>query len=248
MNRERLSAIAHEGIEFWNPVATEVCERWIDNLPLTSESEVLDVGCGRAALLFRIVERFGCRAVGVDIAESSIAAATAIAAARSIDARLQLKCEPFDGGSLPDRSYDLAACIGSTHAITDLEGALCLFARLVKPGGLVLVGDGYWQRAPDAGYLEFLGCTADAYRTHSGNLALAQDLAFEVVATHETSADEWAQYEDSYASNIERFVEANPHDPEAPAMARKIRAWRDAYLRWGKDTLGFGLYLLKVPE
>ena len=49
MDRERFSAIGHEGIEFWNPVAAEVFALWIDRLPLTPESLTLDVGCGRAA-------------------------------------------------------------------------------------------------------------------------------------------------------------------------------------------------------
>lgn len=248
MDRERFSAIGHEGIEFWNPVAPEVLKLWVDRLPLTPESLILDVGCGRAALLMRAVERFGCRAVGVDVSESCINDARSVAISRSIDSRLELRCEPFHEESIADSTFDFAACIGSTHAMEDLENTLRVFTRLVKPGGLVLVGDGYWKKVPDAAYLEFLGCTQADLRTHSETLDLVVEQSFEVVATHESSAKEWSQYEDAYSSNIERFVRENPDDPESPAMLQKIRAWREAYLRWGKETLGFGLYLLQVPE
>jgi hypothetical protein len=30
-------------------------------------------------------------------------------------------------------------------------------------------------------------------------------------------------------------------------MLERIRRWRDAYLRWGRDTLGFGVYLFHRP-
>jgi len=30
-------------------------------------------------------------------------------------------------------------------------------------------------------------------------------------------------------------------------MLERIRRWRDGYLRWGRDTLGFGLYLFYRP-
>jgi hypothetical protein len=30
-------------------------------------------------------------------------------------------------------------------------------------------------------------------------------------------------------------------------MLKRIRRWRDAYLRWGRDTLGFAVYLFYRP-
>ncbi|MDA1017867.1 MAG: hypothetical protein O3A00_25845 [Planctomycetota bacterium] len=62
----------------------------------------------------------------------------------------------------------------------------------------------------------------------------------------ECSQSEWDDYEDQYAQNVEEFVRANEHDPDAEAMLQRIRPWRDAYLRWGRDTLGFGLYLFRA--
>jgi hypothetical protein len=38
---------------------------------------------------------------------------------------------------------------------------------------------------------------------------------------------------------------AHPDDPDRDAMLKRIRNWRDAYLRWGRSTLGFGLYLFQ---
>lgn len=248
MNRERFSAIGHTGIEFWNPVSPRVLQRLIEGLPLGAESRVLDVGCGRAELLLRIVERYGCHAVGVDTAETAIAAAQRSAAARLERGQVDLCCERFDAGAFAGQMFDLAVCVGSTHAVSDFEGAVRVLPGLVRPGGLVLVGDGYWRRAPDGEYLTFLGCGADDLRSHAQNAALAMALGLEVVECHETTDAEWSRYEDTYAQNIVRFVESNPDDPDAAAMGERIRGWRKAYLHWGRETLGFGLYLLRKPS
>ena len=37
-------------------------------------------------------------------------------------------------------------------------------------------------------------------------------------------------------------------DPTAIADASHWRAWRNAYLSWGRDTLGFGLYLFATAS
>ena len=37
-------------------------------------------------------------------------------------------------------------------------------------------------------------------------------------------------------------------NPIAPALLERIRRWRAAYLRWGRDTLGFGTYLFHRPR
>ena len=47
--------------------------------------------------------------------------------------------------------------------------------------------------------------------------------------------------------SIERYAGEQPDDPDVPAMLKRIRRWRDAYLRWGRDTLGFAVYLFHRP-
>jgi len=32
-----------------------------------------------------------------------------------------------------------------------------------------------------------------------------------------------------------------------PAMMERIQHWRDAYLRWGRDSRGFAVYLFHRP-
>ena len=76
-----------------------------------------------------------------------------------------------------------------------------------------------------------------------GNVARLRRAGFDVLATAVASADEWDIYEGLYCRVEIRWAHAHPEDPFASEMLRKAGRWHDAYLRWGRDTLGFGWYL-----
>jgi len=181
----------------------------------------------------------------VDQLGPAIERARAEAGRRIPRANLEFRCEPFEAGRFREKSFQLVACLGATHAVGNLEAALRVLSRLVPPGGLMLVADGYWRRTPDPEYLEFLGATPDELRTHEGNLSLARGLGMSVLRSHQATGAEWSHYEDTYAESLMRFVTGHPEDPDAREMGDWIQAWRHAYLRWGRDTLGFALYLLR---
>lgn len=62
----------------------------------------------------------------------------------------------------------------------------------------------------------------------------------------ESSVADWDRYEDLYAATARAWADAHSGDPEAPAVRARADAWRDGYRRWGRDTLGFGLYLFRA--
>ena len=133
LDHEKFSAIGHKGIIFWNPISAAVLDQWIQELPLSASSRILDVGCGRAELLLRIIERYGCSAVGVDRAESSVVAARQSAKQRLSLGLLELRCEPFDAKTFASGTFDMAACVGSSHAVSGFEQSLRVLSSLVKP-------------------------------------------------------------------------------------------------------------------
>lgn len=244
----RFTLIAHGDLPLWNPVSLSRLDGWTDGLGLTGSSRILDVGCGRAEFLLRTVARSGCEGTGVDLLVPVIDAARREAARRGLAGRIFLHGESFDPGRFAPGSFDLAVCLGATHAVSDFEQALRVLSRLVRPGGALLVGEGYWRRKPPPEYLAFLQAEPEELLTHEGNLALAETLGLEVVRAHRATESEWSLYEDTYADNVLRFVTENPDDPEADAMRRRIENWRGAYLRWGRRTLGFGLYQFRRPR
>jgi SAM-dependent methyltransferase len=229
----------------WNPLPEAATFALVDALDVASSARILDVGCGRAELLIRLVARTGAHGVGVDPWPHAVATARAAAAERVDPSRLELREQTFDAASFGDASIDVALCVGATHAMGGLSGTLRTFARLLVPGGTAIVGEGHWLREPDAAYLAFLDAKRDDFLDHAGNLALARDAGFDVVRALVSSKEDFDAYEIPYAENVERWCADHPDDPDADAFRTRIRAWRAAYLRWGRDTLGFALYMLR---
>ncbi len=244
----RLSAVGHGDLLLWNPLPETETLALVDALDVLPSARVLDVGCGRAELLIRLVARTGARGVGIDPWQHAIASARAAAAGRVDPSRLELREESFDASRFADSSVDLAFCVGATHAMGGLRDTLRTFRRLLVPGGTAIVGEGHWLREPDAEYLAFLDAKRDDLLDHAGNLALARNEGFDVVRSLVSSTEDFNAYEDRYAANVGRFVAEHPDDPDADAFRIRIRAWRAAYLRWGRDTMGFALYVLRTAQ
>jgi hypothetical protein len=116
-----------------------------------------------------------------------------------------------------------------------------------KGGGYILVGEGHWQRKPHPDYVAFLGGSDTQYLDHRGNVQAGIDAGLIPMHAATASPDEWDEYEWKYSRSIERYAGEQPDDPDVPAMLERIRRWRDAYLRWGRDTLGFAVYLFHRP-
>lgn len=243
MDQARYSAIAHGELPIWNPAGPDHLERYVARLALPPGGQVLDVGCGRACFLRRIVSEYDVTGIGVDSSRYAIAAATRDMPAE-LAGRITLLERAFQEREF-DPSFDLVLCIGSTHVVGNYAATLRAARRLLRPGGKLLIGEGYWKRDPSSDYLAFLGMSACDQTTHEGNQHLAAREGFDLAACSECSVEEWDAYEERYAENVNAYVADHPDDHEACTMRERIRSWREAYLRWGRETLGFGLYLLE---
>lgn len=149
------------------------------------------------------------------------------------------------------QSY-LTICLGSTHAFGKGEAAypnaLKGMAALVRPGGMLLVGEGYWKRPPAQPYLELIGDPVGIYRDHAGNIKFADGQGLVPMYAAVSSDDEWDHFEWSHRMRIERERLLHPDDPAVAEKVARSREWRDGYLRWRRSTMGFGFYLFMKPS
>ncbi|HEY2749556.1 MAG TPA: class I SAM-dependent methyltransferase [Polyangia bacterium] len=126
----------------------------VDGLGLSGDERVLDVGCGRGAVLTMVAKRLPRgRAVGLDLWSGADQLGNGPAAARrNLDAEgVRARCALFTGDmrSMPfaDGSFDLVVSSLAIHNILDRGGraqAIDEVARVVRPGGRVVIADLAW--------------------------------------------------------------------------------------------------------
>jgi SAM-dependent methyltransferase len=247
MNPYKFSAIAHRHHAFCNPIAPAKIDRILERLPLDAEARALDLGCGRGELALRLIERLGCHVTAIDLSAPMLEAARARAQEADVLDRVHFIEADIAEIKLEPESVDLAAMLGGGGIGGGIEGICRRLAGWTRRGGYVLIGEGYWQKAPSADYLAHLEATEDEFRDHRGNVQAGIDADLVPLFASVASSDDWDEYEWKYSASIERYALETPDDTDVPAMLARIRRWRDGYLRWGRDTLGFGLYLFLRP-
>jgi SAM-dependent methyltransferase len=240
------SAIAHAGLAFQNPLNEKDVDALVERLPLEAAARVVDVGCGKAELLIRILERHDVSALGIDLSPYFLAEARKEAARRLQGARLELREEDAARTRFEPESFDLAIAVGAGAIWHRYDAALHALARLVPPGGHVLLGEGYWRREPSAAYLEALGAGRDELADREGLVAASREEGLELMEALESSEADWEDYERRWAENGERWAAEHPEHPGREELLAWIRNGRDRFERLGgRETLGFGLFLLQ---
>jgi SAM-dependent methyltransferase len=103
--------------------------------PLAGGERVLDAGCGTGALALAVAPLVG-EVVGVDAEEAFLVAAREAAPPSCTFVVGDVAALPFDYGS-----FDIAGCLRVLHHVPRPELVVAELARVVRPGGTVLVAD-----------------------------------------------------------------------------------------------------------
>lgn len=244
--RFRFSSIAHGEMAIMNPLSGTILNEAIGELELTPGTRVLDLGCGKAEALRRIVERYDVHGVGVDLSPFAIAQARA--------ASMELRkgtLELIEGDALqyaPESSFDAVLALGPGWEHESFESLIRQTYPHALPGGLLLLADAYWRTEPTAEYMALLGVTRSEMGSHGANVQVAIGLGLVPLWAAAATQRDWDRYEWGYLANVERWAAEHPNDSQRAAFLERARAGRDRYLAGGRDQLGFGIYLFRVPR
>ncbi len=114
---------------------------------VTAADHVLDVGCGIGGSAIWIAENIGGHVTGISISPRHIHLATKNARKRNVGDRVDFKLGDYNHTEFADETFDVVwACESISHAASDLGRALRELWRVLKPGGRLIVGDGFQFR------------------------------------------------------------------------------------------------------
>lgn len=113
----------------------------IADLRLPEGSRGLDVGCGAGLFAVWLAEAIGARGrvVGIEPSAERAAAARDLVGRGPVGSRLEFRAADATKLDAPDASFDWVWCGDVLHHIQATGKALSEFARVVRPGGQIIV-------------------------------------------------------------------------------------------------------------
>jgi ubiquinone/menaquinone biosynthesis C-methylase UbiE len=234
-----------------NPISEGKMNGYIKTLEFAAGQTVIDVGCGTGEVLIRLAERYQIRGRGIDISRPHLDVARERSFQRNCTSAVEFVDADARSFSVEPDSIDLTVCLGSSHAFglgsDAYRRALESMRTWLAPRGLILIGEGYMKQPASPEYRQLLGESLPDEMTHATNVAVGQNLGLIALAAWTSTLDEWDEFEWSYQRIVERKASVNTYDQALLDRLVRRREWMDAYLRWGRDTLGFGVYLFQKP-
>ena len=245
MDRQRLSSIAHSHHPIAAPISGLSLNRLLRRAGRRPAARILDLGCGEAAWALQALAHYpDGHADGVDLSPYALERAADAAAERGLADRLTLH-ERDARAYVPDGDYDLVLCVGSTHALGGFGETLRLAGRHVKPDGILMVGEGFWQVPPSPGALAALGAKPDDHADLAGLVDAAEQAGWAPVYAHVSDTAEWDDYEWSWTGSLTEWALDNPGHPDAAGALTAAREHRDQWLRGYRNMLGFVTFVLR---
>ncbi len=229
----------YESLDFNNPMTSETADLIVAELAKLGPQHVLDIGCGWAELLLRLLDV--CPVAtghGIDHDEALIERARGNARDREIDSRVT-----FTANVDAEQATDLVLNVGAEHVFGDLDRALVELRRFVKPGGHLLLGTQFWEQPPTPELIEAIGqvptlpalidsAVAVGWRPRNLRVAALRD---------------WDHFEFGFLADWEQFVMAPTSGDEAARAAQAADEHRAEYLK-RRGILGFAFLTLGRPQ
>lgn len=234
----------HEAL---NPASMVAFDELIALLNLSGRARVLDIACGAGGPLLRVAKAWNVDATGVDLCPQFLTRARE--ASLRVNTGSSFRFVESDGAKFSDEpeSYDLAMCLGASWVFGGHRNTLKALAGFVRPGGLIMAGEPFWANDPPSEYLEATGETREGYGTHFTNVRDGVQEGLSLLFTIVSEKRDWDRYEGLRWQAAERYAAANPEDPDVPEILDRARGWRDAYLKWGREVVGWAVYLFMKP-
>ena len=238
--------ITHREHVICNPTNEEKLTRLVELLRLPPRAQVVDIACGKGEFLIRLAEAYDVRGTGVDLSPFHLADAVKKLQARAPRAGIAFK-EMNGADFKPEapHSLELASCIGASWIFGGHDQTLEALNGMVRPGGWVIAGEPYWRQEPTAEYLAACGCARDDFGSHASNAEAGGRRGMELVHTFVSSRDDWDRYEGLQWYAAAEYARAHPDDPDVPELAARMAKAKAAYLQWGREALGWAIYLFR---
>lgn len=240
----------YEDLSFHGPLSEQHAGQLVRSLGPLAGCQVVDLGCGWAELLLRILAAEPtATGHGIDQDARAVEHGRANASERGLADRVRL--EVGDAGQWSGTA-DVLVVNGSTHVWagepTEHTGnALTAGRAALRRGGRLLLGECFWEREPTGAELDAMPMPREQYLPLPDLVDRALGHGYRLLALSQASLDEWDDFQSRHALGWERWLLASPGSPHADEIRARADGHRTGWLRGWRGVLGFA-YLTLVAE
>jgi SAM-dependent methyltransferase len=227
--------------ELQNPTSAAKIRLLGETMGLGADSRVLDIGSGRGGPAVILARSFGCNLTCVEQSDEFVDVARRRLEDGGVQARVELiTADAEDFRPEADR-YDAALCLGASFIWGGLAETVAALAPRVVSAGFVAVGEPYWRTWPLPAGLDVE--EGWDFFPLPETVARFETAGVELVTLIASSQDDWDHYESLHWLALEEWLREHPDDPDAARFRKMGRRYRDAYLQWHRDLLGWGIFI-----
>lgn len=110
---------------------------------IKSSDKVLDAGCGIGGSSIFLAKKLGCEVMGISLSDKQVKQAKELADKQKVQDKAEFLAMNYCATSFPDKSFDIVWGCESICYADDKEQFINEAWRLLKPGGRLVVADGF---------------------------------------------------------------------------------------------------------
>ena len=236
------------GMTWLHPGGLPSTERLLQSLDLTSESRLLDLGCGVGSTTRHVARKYGCEAVGIDQDAQMIERARRRSGGKRYP---RLSYHVMDGNAMEfaDASFDWVV-LQSVACFNDKLRLLREVRRVLKPCGRIALNEVTWMRSPTEKVVRVTRATV--CETFGGAmleghwLDLLKQAGFDVVSHETFELEPVAPYqllrEEGLINTLRTFTRVLTN----PSNLMRLSAVSDYFKRF-PGYFGYGIYVGSKP-
>ncbi len=118
-------------------------EVMMETADIKPTDKVLDAGCGIGGSSIFLAEKTGCHVTGISLSEQQVSKAQELANKKKVEDKVEFEVMNYCATSFPNQSFDVVWGCESICYADDKEQFIKEAWRLLKPGGRVIIADGF---------------------------------------------------------------------------------------------------------